>query len=115
MARYTGLFKVSASATNLQQILGEVLESCNFNLVYQAEDYLMARERPGQVAYYQLVTVEVLIDRGTAAAEAIQMNMVIKNEELPLQVDNHCRQIYQQVSQAMINTHHWQLIEAVAS
>lgn len=114
MARYTGLFKISTSISSLQALLGEILESCNFNIVYQTGDYLMARERPGQVAYHQLVTVEILVDRTTATDEEIQMHMVIKNEELPLQVDNHCHTIYHQVNQAIIHTHHWKLIEAVA-
>jgi hypothetical protein len=41
------------------------------------------------------------------------MNFVIKNEELPLQVDNHCRQMYNQVSQAVSDNQHWKLIETV--
>lgn len=115
MARYTGLFKIATTVNSLQQLLGEVLESCNFNIVYQTDDYLMAREVPGKVAYYQLVTAEVLIDKTTATAQEVQMHIVIKNEELPLQVENHCRQMFGHVSQALINAHHWDLIEAVAS
>ncbi|EKQ66979.1 hypothetical protein OsccyDRAFT_4795 [Leptolyngbyaceae cyanobacterium JSC-12] len=114
MARYTGLFKIAAPVSSIQPLLGEILESCNFNIVYQTGDYLMAREIPGHVAYHQLVTVEVLVDRTTATDSEIQMQMVIKNEELPLQVENHCRQTYQRVSQAITDTHHWELIEAVA-
>lgn len=114
MARYTGWFKISTSITNLQALLSEILESCNFNIVYQNEDYLMAKERPGRVAYHQLVTAEVLVDRTIATDEEVQMHMVIKNEELPLQVDNHCHQIYQQINQAIINTPQWKLIESVA-
>uniref|UniRef100_A0A832H3R3 Uncharacterized protein n=1 Tax=Oscillatoriales cyanobacterium SpSt-402 TaxID=2282168 RepID=A0A832H3R3_9CYAN len=114
MARYTGLFKIAAPISSLQQLLGEILESCNFNVVYQTGDYLMAREAPGQVAYHQLVTVEVLVDKTTATDSEIQMQMVIKNEELPLQVDNHCRQTYKRVSRAITDAHHWKLIEAVA-
>ncbi len=92
------------------------------NIIYQAGDYLMAREIPGKVAYPQLVTVEVLIDQSKTPdqgmqmnSQEIQMNLVIKNEELPLQADNHCRQMFTRVSQAIIETHHWDLIEAVAS
>ena len=114
MARYTGLFKIATSVGSLHQLLGELLESCNFNIVYQTGDYLMARETPGKVAYHKLVTVELLVDKSTATDKTIEMQMVIKNEELPLQVDNHCRQIYMKVSQAIIDAHHWELIEAVA-
>lgn len=115
MARYTGLFKIATSVNSLQQLLGEILESCNFNVIYQTGDYLMAREVPGNVAYYQLVTAEILIDKTIATDQKVQMHIVVKNEELPLQVENHCRQVFDRVSQALIDTHHWSLIEAVAS
>jgi hypothetical protein len=114
MARYTGLFKVAIPISNFQQALSETLETCNFDIIYQSGDYLMARERPGKVAFHQLVTVEVLVDKTKAAEKEFQMNMVIKNEELPLQVDNHCRQVFNNVSQAIVETKQWKLIEAVA-
>jgi hypothetical protein len=114
MARYTGLFKVAVLVNNLQQGLSDTLEACNFEVIYQSGDYLMARERPGQVSFQQLVTVEILVDKTKAMDQEFQMNMVIKNEELPLQVDNHCRQVFSKVSQAMLDTQHWTLIESVA-
>lgn len=115
MARYTSLFKIAASVTGLQPLLCEVLKSCNFDVVYQSGDYLMAREVPGKVAYHQLVTVEVLIDKTTAAEDQFRMSLVVKNEELPLRVDNHCHRVFDQVHQAISDTRDWQLIEAVAN
>jgi hypothetical protein len=41
------------------------------------------------------------------------MNFVIKNEELPLQVDNHCRQMFDLVQEAVAENKHWQLVESV--
>ncbi len=114
MARYTGLFKIAASVSSFQQLLGEVLESCNFNIVYQTGDYLMARENPGKVAYHQLVTVEVLVDQTTTTDDAVQMQVVLKNEELPLKIDNHCCQTYNRVNQAIMDARQWRLIEAIA-
>lgn len=114
MARYTGLFKIAASVSSLQQLLSEILESCNFNIVYQTGDYLMARENPGNVAYHKLVTVEVLVDRSTATDDAVQMQVVMKNEELPLKVDNHCCQTYNRLNQAILDARDWKLIEAIA-
>ncbi|MGI0487669.1 hypothetical protein ACN4EK_19675 [Pantanalinema rosaneae CENA516] len=114
MARYIGLFRVAVSVNNLQQMLNDVLASCNFDVIYETGDYLMAREIPGRVAFNQLVVVEVLIDKTTATDREVRMKFVIKNEELPLQVDNHCRQVFNQVSEAISTSHHWKLIEAVA-
>lgn len=75
----------------------------------------MAREIPGKVAFHQLVTVEVLVDRTMATNQEVQMNFVIKNEELPLQVDNHCYQVFNQVNQAVQDARCWKLIEVAAS
>jgi hypothetical protein len=74
----------------------------------------MAREIPGRVAFAKLVTVEVLIDKSTATDQEVRMNFVIKNEELPLQVDNHCHQMFYQVQNAVAKNTHWQLVESVA-
>lgn len=73
----------------------------------------MAREIPGRVAFAKLVTVEVLIDKSTATSQEVRMNFVIKNEELPLQVDNHCRQMFETVQQAVTANPNWQLLESV--
>ena len=114
MARYTCLFTVAASVGSVQQQLSEILESCNFDIIYETGDYLMARETPGRVAFSKLVTVEVLVDKTTAKEPEIRMSFVIKNEELPLQVDNHCRQMFNLVSQAITENRHWRLIDTVA-
>jgi len=44
-------------------LLVEFLQSCYLEIIY--DDYMMAREIPGQVSYTKLVTVEVLIDKTT--------------------------------------------------
>jgi hypothetical protein len=114
MARYTCLFTVAASVGGLQQMLSDTLEACDFDIIYRSTDYLMAREVPGRVSFSKLVTVEVLIDHTTATDVAVQMKCVIKNEELPLQVNNHCRQVFDRISQAIADNQEMQLIETVA-
>lgn len=113
MARYTCSFIIAVPLEDLQPSLIEVLQSCNFDIIYDTGDYLMARESPGQVAFSKLVTVEVLIDRTTATDEEVRMNFVVKNEELPLQVDNHCRQMFDWVQEAITENGQWQLLERV--
>lgn len=114
MARYTCSFTVAVSLDSLQQSLIEVLQSCNFDIIYDTGDYLMAREIPGRIAFAKLVTVEVLIDKSTATAQEVRMNFVIKNEELPLHLDNHCRQMFDMVQEAVAENRHWQLVESIA-
>lgn len=114
MARYICSFTVAVPLDRLQQLLIEVLQSCNFDIIYDTGDYLMAREIPGNLAFAKLVTVEALIDKSTATAEEVRMSFVIKNEELPLQVDNHCRQMFDVVQQAIVENRQWHLVESVA-
>lgn len=115
MARYTCLVTVEASESGIKQPLGQTLESCNFDIIYETGDYLVAREVPGSVAYSKLVTVEVLIDETPQEERGVRMNFVMKNEELPLHSNNHCRQMFDRVNQAIAENNQWQLIEAVAS
>ena len=115
MARYTCSFTVAGSLETLQQALVETLEFCNFEIIYDTGDYVMARERPGQVAFARLVTLEALIDKTTATVEGVGVNFVVKNEELPLQVDNHCRQMYDRLMENLVAQENLQLIERVAA
>jgi len=114
MARYTCSFTVAVSPDHLQPSLIEVLQGCDFDIIYDTGDYIMAREIPGHVAFAKLVTVEVLIDKSMATDQEIRMNFVIKNEELPLQVDNHCHDKFYEVQEAVAQNRHWQLLESVA-
>lgn len=114
MARYTGLFVVAVPLEHLRQLLIELLESCNLDIIYDTGDYMMAREVPGEVSFAKLVNVEVLIDKSHAAEETVRMNIVMKNEELPLHFDNHCRQMFDLVQQAIAENRHWQVLESVA-
>jgi hypothetical protein len=115
MARYTSLFTIAVSLDSLQRLLSDLLESCHLDIIYDTGDYLMAREVPGRVSFAKLVTVEVLIDRFAATDEEVRMNFVVKNEELPLNNDNHCRQMFNLVNRAITENHQWHLIESVAS
>lgn len=115
MARYTGLFRVAVSISDLPGFLRELLTACNFEVIYETDEYMMGREIPGKIAFNKLVTVEVLIDRTTATDQQICMKFVLKNEELPLQVDNHCRKVFDQVNDAVSQSSHWNVLESAAT
>ncbi|WP_193196006.1 hypothetical protein [Nostoc sp. MG11] len=114
MARYTCSFIVSVPVNHLQPLLVELLQDCEFDIQYYMGDYIMAREIPGSASFSKLVKVEVLVDKSTATETETRMSIVIKNEELPLQLDNHCRQMFEFVKQAIENSRHWHLIESLA-
>jgi hypothetical protein len=114
MARYTGSFTVSVSIDHLQPLLVELLQDCELDVQYYSADYIMAREIPGNVIFSKLITVEVMIDKATATETETRLSMVIKNDELPLQLDNHCRQMFEFVKQEIERSRHWHLIESLA-
>ncbi|MEO1372873.1 MAG: hypothetical protein AAFW70_00825 [Cyanobacteria bacterium J06635_10] len=114
MARYTCSYIVSLSIDDLQPLLVQLLQECNLDVQYYTSDYILARETPGSVSFSKFVTIEVLIDKSTATETETKMNLVIKNEELPLQVNNHCRQVFESIKQVVEDCRHWQLTETLA-
>ena len=104
MARYTTLFRAMSSLTQIRQTLADTLASCDLNLIYENEEYLVAKEKPGGVKLDQLATVEVLINPPTANEPSARVNLVVKNEELALSKNNHCHEIFELVHQAIAET-----------
>lgn len=74
----------------------------------------MARETPGRVSFSKLVTVDVLIDVPIDNKPEVRLNFVVKNEELPLQVNNHCQMMFESVKAAVVDSEQWQLLETVS-
>ncbi|QLE58702.1 hypothetical protein [Nostoc sp. TCL26-01] len=114
MGRYTCSFVISTSINYLQPLLIELLQDCDLEIQYYTPDYILAREIRGNVSFSKIVTVEALIDKSMATETESRMSIVIKNEELPLQVDNHCRQMFEFVKQEIERSRHWHLIESLA-
>ncbi|WP_267383564.1 hypothetical protein [Cyanobacterium sp. uoEpiScrs1] len=110
MARYTSSYLVKLPLDQLHQVINKVLQSCGFESVYNAMDYIMAQEIPGQVVFSKLVTVEILIDSTKAKGNEIPITWVIKNDELPLQVTNHCQQRFEQIQEIISQCQQWHLI-----
>ena len=55
MARYTSSYIATVSLKQLPPLLNQILESCEFEVIYQAIDYIMAREIPGKVTFSKLL------------------------------------------------------------
>ncbi len=114
MARYTCSFNVaSGNDRNLRQSIKKILVSCNLDVIYDQSEYIMAREIPGKVSLAKLVSVEALIDGTMATESATRVSLVIKNEELPLQVANHCYQVFEQVNSTIALNQSWQSVESL--
>ncbi len=113
MARYTSSFMIVVPYDSFYNLMKKVLESCNLEMVYNTNEYIMAREKPGKVPFAKLVTIELLIDKNTGNEGVIKMSVVVKNEELPLQINNHCQQIYTTVIDAITAYSEWEIIESL--
>lgn len=111
MARYTQQYVVAILPEKLRQTLIESLESCNLAVTYSTDDYVMAQETAGAVAYSKLVTVEVLIHQSSIQGEQVSLTCLTKNEELPLRENNHCRDMSNLVGQAFARNQSWKLLE----
>lgn len=114
MARYTSSYTLGLPFPRIGKLVVEVLQSCPFEITYDTGEYIMAREIPGKVSFSKLASVEILIDRTTSTETETKMTLVVKNEELPLQVENHCYQMFQVVNQAIVDCRSWQIVEQVA-
>ncbi|MBG1268997.1 hypothetical protein [Nostoc sp. WHI] len=114
MARYTCSFIVSVPSDHLQPLLVELLQDCQLDIQYHTADYIIAREVPGNVSFSKLITVEVLIDKSKSTETETRMSIVIKNQELPLHLDNYCRQMFEFIKQSIESSRHWHLIESLA-
>ncbi|MEL7035727.1 MAG: hypothetical protein AAFO04_08955 [Cyanobacteria bacterium J06592_8] len=114
MARYTGFFVIGTRIEELREMMIEMLEPCNLEVMYETPSSIICREFIGQAPVPQLVTVEVVFDTATSTEFETKMTLVIKNEELPLQVNNHCRQMFELISKLIIDNRHWDLLESIA-
>ncbi len=101
MARYTNFFMTDSSSEAISQALVSALEACDLNLIYQDPVCIVAKERPGQVSFTQLATIELLISPPTRESGGSKIDLVVKNEELPLRSQNHCREMFEQINQAI--------------
>lgn len=110
MARYTYSFLVKLPVEEIHSFINQVIPACHFDMIYSTGDYLMARETPGNVPFTKLVTAEILIDTTMASNKGVKVNFVIKNDELPLNMDNHCHQLSEEVKKAIANNQEWHLI-----
>jgi hypothetical protein len=114
MARYTCSFILAINLENLQPLILDLLQNCDLEIQYYTSDYVLAREIPGNVSVSQLVKAEVLIDKSTATETETRMTIVVKNEELPLRLENHCRKIFDFIRQEIEMSRYWHLIESLA-
>ena len=83
--------------------------------MYETDDYVMAREIPGRVSFTRLVTAEVSIDAAPDTSDLVRLNFLVKNDELPLNANNHCRQVFDLLRVAIAHNYDWQSLDRLQS
>ncbi|MGB0562515.1 MAG: hypothetical protein ACPGVO_12045 [Spirulinaceae cyanobacterium] len=89
--------------------MSQALQACNFEVIHDDPEYVVGRELPGGVSFSQLVVIEALVDKPEQGRGQSKINFVLKNEELPLRRDNHCRRMFDNFKQAVQDRTAWQL------
>lgn len=113
MARYTCRFDIPTGPDLVRKPLRQLLEDCTMDIIYEIDDYVMGREAPGKVAFAKLATAEILIDTTVATEHSVGIKLVVKNEELPLKVNNHCQQVFNLLQQEIATRYpDWTLLPA---
>ncbi|KOR34662.1 MULTISPECIES: hypothetical protein [Planktothricoides] len=111
MARYTSFYRIACDPDRLGLLVADILQSCHFHILYESDDYIMAREISADVPFSKLVTVEVTLTKKYKYDEEVRMNVVVKTDALPLHADNHCRQIFDLICEVIHDTRQWQILE----
>jgi hypothetical protein len=112
MSRYVCHYSVNLQSANIRSSLRKLAEVCGLETIYDLDDYLMAREIPGRVSFAKLATAEVLIDTTHATSTHVKLSFVVKNEELPLKSNNHCRQVFDLLRATIAQNFDWQPLNA---
>ncbi|MBU6230363.1 MAG: hypothetical protein KGQ93_11795 [Cyanobacteria bacterium REEB459] len=107
MARYTACLDLPETTfhqidNTLQASISSVLEACNLSIIYSSLDYLVAKEKPGHIALAELATIEVLIHPPSSLRSQIQLDLIVKNDQLPLTLNNHCQRLFDAIHQALV-------------
>lgn len=111
MSRYVCHFLVNLAPQNVRSPLKMLFETCGMETMYETDDYVMAREIPGRIIFTKLVTAEVSIDFTDITPDTVKLSFLVKNEELPLNPENHCRQVFDLLRMTIAHNYHWESID----
>ncbi len=112
MSRYTQTYLANIEPSGLREAVLDVLGACGLSIIFVAEDYIKAQEKPGKVNFSRLVAVEILIHQPSSESNSTKITCITKNGELPLQIDNHCQKMSELVASKFMRGQTWKLLES---
>ncbi len=115
MSRYLTCYTVNTPLENLVAEFESIVKSCDFEIVYQSSECIVAREIPGKVPFSKLVTIELTIDNTNIYQDQVHVDLIAKSDELTLHLDNHCRRSFDNLAKTIANSDNWHLQEDLTS
>jgi hypothetical protein len=97
MSRYACSYFVKISPNRLDLLYDDLLQLSLFEVMHRRADVFVLLEMPNEVMFAQLVTIE-LFNTAISSSE-IQIDLLVKNHELPLRANNRCRQFFERIHQ----------------
>ena len=116
MTRYAGFITVAIEDfDNLQPVVLGILEECNLEVIHNAGNSILARERAGELPFSKLAIAEVTFNLASITQTTIRIDLIVKNDTLPTQKENHCRQVFDLFIYWAMETRYWKVIESMTS
>jgi hypothetical protein len=95
MSRYSCSYIVKISPNRLDLLYDDLLQFSVFEVMHRRPDIFVLLETPNEAMFVQLVTIE-LFNTPISPSE-IQIDLLVKNHELPLRINNRCRQFFDRI------------------
>jgi hypothetical protein len=95
MSRYSCSYIVKISPNRLDLLYDDLLQFSVFEVMHRRPDIFVLLETPNEAMFVQLVTIE-LFNTPISPSE-IQIDLLVKNHELPLRSNNRCRQFFDRI------------------
>jgi len=113
MARYSCSYFVGISPHQTGLLYDDILSLGEFEIIKRRTDVLLLSEVPNDALFPQLVKVELFIHPPTSSE--LQIDLLVKNHELPLRTNNRCRQFFQSIHQIITNNYQGQSLTRITA
>jgi hypothetical protein len=95
MSRYSCSYLAKIPPNRLDLLYDDLLQLSVFEVMHRRPDIFVLLETPNEAMFVQLVTIE-LFNTPISPSE-IQIDLLVKNHELPLRINNRCRQFFDRI------------------
>jgi len=113
MARYSCSYFVPISPNQIGFLYDDISILGQFEVIKRRSDVLLLSEVPNEALFPQLVKVELFIHPPTSSE--FQIDLLVKNHELPLRTNNRCRQFFESIHQIITKNYQGQSLSRITA